>query len=192
MRLPILCLPLLSFLISWLATLAIKRIAPRLNFVDKPGHRKIHYVPKPLGGGIAIFLGIALPLAVALLAPFVIAAPNPHLAPFWSGARQQLPLGVGVFLAMFAMHLLGLVDDRRAMGPFVKLIVQLSITAGLVLAMEFFARHTPSLRLRVLSALDHRFSAIPSIVITVLWIGTITNAFNFLDNMDGLSAGIAA
>src|SRR5581483_2455493 len=32
----------------------------------------------------------------------------------------------------------------------------------------------------------------PSVVLTVLWIGAITNAFNFLDNMDGLSAGVAA
>jgi UDP-GlcNAc:undecaprenyl-phosphate GlcNAc-1-phosphate transferase len=41
--------------------------------------------------------------------------------------------------------------------------------------------------LRVLTALG----AVPSIIITVLWIAAISNAFNFLDNMDGLSAGIA-
>ncbi len=32
----------------------------------------------------------------------------------------------------------------------------------------------------------------PSVVVTVLWIGAITYAFNFLDNMDGISAGVAA
>jgi UDP-GlcNAc:undecaprenyl-phosphate/decaprenyl-phosphate GlcNAc-1-phosphate transferase len=194
MRLAILCLPVVSFVIAWLATFAMKRIAPRLNFVDKPGHRKIHYVPKPLGGGVAIFLGIALPLLAAILVPFVVGPTEPRLVAYWSGARQQLPLGLGLLLAMAGMHLLGLFDDRKAMGPFVKLVVQLGITTALVVAMELLARQTPSLRLRVLTALDSRLGIgpLPSIVLTVLWIGAITNAFNFLDNMDGLSAGIAA
>jgi UDP-GlcNAc:undecaprenyl-phosphate GlcNAc-1-phosphate transferase len=189
----ILCLPLVSFVISWIVTWAMKRIAPRLNFVDKPGHRKIHYVPKPLGGGVAIFLGVALPLAAAIATPFVFPSLfGARLTDYVSGARQQAPLGIGVLLAMLGMHLLGLWDDRKALGPFVKLFIQLGITAGLVIGMELLARHTPSLRLRVLVALDHRIGPIPSIILTVLWIGGITNAFNFLDNMDGLSAGIAA
>src|SRR5262249_28312522 len=105
-----------------------------------------------------------------------------------SGAKQQTPLGLGLLAAMLAMHLLGLIDDRRALGPFGKLFVQLGIIAALVVGVELLARHTPSLRLRVITAIG----TAPSIVVTVLWIGLITNAFNFLDNMDGLSAGIAA
>ena len=188
-----LCVPLISFIISWISTCAIKRMAPKVGFVDKPGHRKIHAVPKPLGGGIAIFLGIAVPLAAAVMAVLIFAAPSFQLAPYWSGARQQTPLGVGLLLGMFAMHLLGLWDDRKALGPFTKLAIQLGIIAALVVAMEVLARHTPSLRLRALTALDHTLGLgpLPSIVLTVLWIGGITNAFNFLDNMDGLSAGIA-
>ncbi len=194
MKLPILCLPLVSFLIAWVSTYLVKRIAPKINFVDKPGHRKIHHVSKPLGGGIAIFLGIALPLAGAMLAVAFFPSPSIRLNAYWSGARQQIPLGLGVLSAMLGMHLLGLWDDRRALGPFVKLFIQLSIITLLVVAMELFARQTPSLRLRVLTNLDHRLGlgALPSILLTVLWIGIITNAFNFLDNMDGLSAGIAA
>ena len=194
MKLPILCLPLVSFLIAWVSTYLTKRIAPKFNFVDKPGHRKIHHLPKPLGGGIAIFLGIALPLAGAMLAVAFFPSPSIKLNAYWAGARQQIPLGLGVLSAMLGMHLLGLWDDRRALGPFVKLFIQLSIITLLVVAMEFFARQTPSLRLRVLTNLDHRLGlgALPSILLTVLWIGIITNAFNFLDNMDGLSAGIAA
>jgi UDP-GlcNAc:undecaprenyl-phosphate GlcNAc-1-phosphate transferase len=41
---------------------------------------------------------------------------------------------------------------------------------------------------RALTAL----TAVPSATLTVLWIVAVTNAFNFLDNMDGLSAGVAA
>lgn len=194
MNLPTLCLPLISFVIAWVGTYWMKRIAPKIGFVDKPGHRKIHYVPKPLGGGVAIFLGIALPFIAGMVAVVILPSPSVKLAPYWSGARQQIPLGLGLLMAMLGMHLLGLWDDRRALGPFVKLFIQLGITIALVAAMEIFARHTPSLRLRVLTALDNQLGLgpLPSIVLTVLWIGGITNAFNFLDNMDGLSAGIAA
>src|ERR1700709_2275670 len=55
-----------SFVISWIATFAMIRIAPRIGFVDKPGHRKIHSNPKPLGGGVAVFWSFALPILVGL------------------------------------------------------------------------------------------------------------------------------
>ncbi|MDB5325450.1 MAG: putative undecaprenyl-phosphate N-acetylglucosaminyl 1-phosphate transferase [Phycisphaerales bacterium] len=109
------------------------------------------------------------------------------------GMHQQMPLLIGVLVATLAMHVMGLFDDRRALGPCSKLIVQLGVTAALVITMEHFAQHTPSLRLRILTTLDqHGFGPWPSIILTVFWIAGITNAFNFLDNMDGLSAGVAA
>ncbi|HEY8668900.1 MAG TPA: MraY family glycosyltransferase [Tepidisphaeraceae bacterium] len=199
----ILCLPLLSFTIAWVSTFIIKRVAPRVGFVDKPGHRKIHHIPKPLGGGIAIFLGFALPMAAVL---FIVNVASPHitatiekgfpdestkvlgdwpLAAYWSGVRQQTPMGVGLLLAMLAMHLLGLWDDRRAMGPYLKLVLQLGIIAFLVI---------PNRPLWLLTALDERLGMhyVLSMGISILWIAAVTNAFNFLDNMDGLSAGVAA
>src|ERR1700733_12195691 len=66
MILPILSLCFLSFAVSWLATGAMKEVSPRLGFVDRPGGRKIHANPKPLGGGVAIFLGFALPVLIGL------------------------------------------------------------------------------------------------------------------------------
>ena len=59
----VLLLCAVSFLITWVMTLVVKRVAPKVGFVDKPGHRKIHSNPKPLGGGIAIMIGIALGIA---------------------------------------------------------------------------------------------------------------------------------
>ena len=52
-----------SFLISLCLTAAMKRLAPKIGFVDKPGHRKIHSNPKPLGGGVAIVWGFVLPIS---------------------------------------------------------------------------------------------------------------------------------
>ena len=49
MTLVILCLIVFSFAISWLITYWMKGFAVRIGFVDRPGGRKIHDNPKPLG-----------------------------------------------------------------------------------------------------------------------------------------------
>src|SRR5688572_26121126 len=56
-----------AFLFSAASTAGMIRLAPRIGLVDKPGHRKIHHVPKPLGGGVGIFLGVALPMLVGIV-----------------------------------------------------------------------------------------------------------------------------
>lgn len=182
MRLLIPPLILCSFALSFGFTWLIRRLAPRFNFVDKPGHRKIHDIPKPLGGGIAIFLAVALPVLAALAivnfhTPSGSSDPQ-SLAAHWAGVEHQTPVALKLLLAMLAIHLLGLADDRRAMGPWSKLAGQLAIITGLVVWAD----------IRALTFLG----VVPSVILTVLWITAITNAFNFLDNMDGLSAGIGA
>ena len=188
-----------GFVLSFVLTHFMIWLSPRIGFVDKPGHRKIHANPKPLGGGVAIFWSFAIMLTLAVAFNVVITYatqkghPVPTAVSLQRGLNQQAPLLIGFLLAAFALHVMGLFDDRKAMGPYLKLAIQLAVTAGLVIAMELFARHTPSLRLRVLTTLDnYGLGPWPSIAVTVLWIGAITNAFNFLDNMDGLSAGVAA
>jgi UDP-GlcNAc:undecaprenyl-phosphate GlcNAc-1-phosphate transferase len=189
MPLAILSLATVSFLISWTATWLMKRLAPRWGFVDRPGGRKTHSNPKPLGGGIAIFLGFALPVAIGLI---VVATHHqspipPHdpdarrLAAYWSGAQERAPMMAGVLAAALLMHLLGLWDDRKALGPYLKLICQFAIIVAMVTLFDVRA---------ILDKIGLGRSA--SIVLSIIWITAITNAFNFLDNMDGLSAGVAA
>src|SRR5215217_7463412 len=67
MLLPILCLLVVSFVLAWAGTFVMIRVAPKIGFVDKPGGRKIHANPKPLGGGVAIFLAFALPMLALLV-----------------------------------------------------------------------------------------------------------------------------
>ena len=187
MILPLLTLCGVSFILSLVGTFLVRRIAIRVGFVDKPGHRKIHSKPIALGGGVAIFLAFALPLAAAVAAawfmPQLVAAGGSSRfdelrAALVGGVQRQTPLALSFLGACLALHLMGLWDDRKAMGPYSKLFVQLAVAAALVLL-------NPSLR--ALTALG----TVPSIVLTVLWITAVTNAFNFLDNMDGLSAGVA-
>src|SRR5205823_3792412 len=66
MILPILLLGAASFVLSWLLTWLMIRIAPNLGLVDHPGGRKIHINTKPLGGGVAIFWSFAVVMLLAL------------------------------------------------------------------------------------------------------------------------------
>jgi UDP-GlcNAc:undecaprenyl-phosphate GlcNAc-1-phosphate transferase len=93
------------------------------------------------------------------------------------GAMTKLPQLAAVLAGGLAMCLLGLVDDRRRLNPFLKLVVQLVVASGVAAA-----------GVRVTVFLH---GEVPGAVLTVLWIVGLTNAFNFIDNMDGLSAGVA-
>ncbi|HEY8667586.1 MAG TPA: MraY family glycosyltransferase, partial [Tepidisphaeraceae bacterium] len=181
----ILALSVGAFVLSWCFTLFMKHFSPRIGFVDKPGGRKIHANPKPLGGGVAIFWAFSLPILIGLAVivwghpPARFEARIPHLDQYWSGMRERAPMAIGLLLAALVMHVMGLIDDRKALGPYSKLLVQLGTVTALVLFLP---------ELRVLTALGGAASAF----CTILWITAIANAFNFLDNMDGLSAGVAA
>src|SRR4051794_27573441 len=166
-----------AFAISWCLTLLMKRVSPRIGFVDKPGGRKIHANPKPLGGGVAIFWAFAIPMLIGM-AIIVLGHPPqslegriPHLDQYWSGMRERAPMAFGLLLAALVMHVMGLIDDRKALGPYSKLLVQLGTVTALVVALP---------ELRVLTALG----GVVSSILTILWITAIANAFNFLDNMD--------
>ena len=174
--------------LSLFLTPVVRRLAVRAGFLDRPDlERKTHASPVPYGGGIAIVLAAMLPLAAAAatalwcrdhgcpswLAPRIYDAFSVHLG----GIIKKLPEFAAVLAGGVVLFLLGLVDDRRRLGPFVKLAVQLAVAIALVLAG---VRVTLFLHSEILGG-----------VVTVLWIVGITNAFNFLDNMDGLSAGVA-
>ena len=194
MTVPILILAAVSFCIAWVVTLAMKRVASRLGLVDRPGSRKIHQNPIPLGGGVAIFWALALPMLATLLvinfAGHVIIDRFPadeDMAALVEGGQYQTPMTLGLLGGMLVLHGIGLMDDRRAMGPFVKLAVQVLVAAAFVIIYD----------VRALTALSNppgmkTAGYVASVFLTVFWIVAVTNAFNFLDNMDGLSAGVAA
>ena len=181
----ILCILPVSFAITWAMTYVVRAVAPRVGFVDRPGGRKTHANPKPLGGGVAIFLGVAVPLAAAVVAlnvPAVAARLGVDPA-YVGGVREHTPIALGLLATLWVMHVLGLLDDHRPLGPYVKLGVQLAAIGAFVVLCD----------VRVLTVADAwGLGRWPSVAITVVWIGAITNAFNFLDNMDGLSAGVGA
>jgi UDP-GlcNAc:undecaprenyl-phosphate GlcNAc-1-phosphate transferase len=182
-----------AFLLSLAGTALARRIARRLGLIDAPGHRKVHTLPTPRNGGIGIFWGFTLPLLLAL-AGVLLLSQEPTLTHLFGrdladvrrhlpGMRAHAPLLLLFLAATFATHLLGLLDDRKALPPWPKLLAQLAIAVALVLLGELFGRGS----FRILTSLGF----FTSTLLSVLWIVALTNAFNFLDNMDGLSAGVA-
>jgi UDP-GlcNAc:undecaprenyl-phosphate GlcNAc-1-phosphate transferase len=174
---------LLSFVICLLAVPVTTRLAHRFGMVDLPGRHKTHRRPTPLLGGCAIFAAILLPsmLAISLAAVWAeTGAPSwlgRELAVHLPGAASKAPQAVGIFACAFVLHVVGLIDDRKNLGPWLKLLAQAGVCTAAATLLD----------VRVLTAAGEAVS----ILATIFWLMAITNAFNFLDNMDGLSAGVA-
>ncbi|MCP4593649.1 MAG: undecaprenyl/decaprenyl-phosphate alpha-N-acetylglucosaminyl 1-phosphate transferase [bacterium] len=173
-----------SFLGSVGATYAVRAWSRRYRFVDRPGGHKGHAQPIALGGGIAIISCICIPLIVAtLVAHFAVrhdafeGLPD-VLVMHQEGMASKLSEVFAIVAGALILHILGLIDDVKALGFLPKLLVQIAV--ALFVAWPFGIRAGEAL------------GTPAAVALTVVWIVLITNAFNFLDNMDGLSAGVAA
>jgi UDP-GlcNAc:undecaprenyl-phosphate GlcNAc-1-phosphate transferase len=147
-----------------------RELARRWGVLDQPSHRKVHLNPTPLLGGLAVYG--AFWLAVLLMSRLEIAAPEVFLP----AATRELG---AIFLASLTLLGMGFIDDKYkhtfgGVPPRAKLAGQL-LAAGVALlgGIQF-----------------HVFgNQLADALLTILWIIGISNAINFLDNMDGLSAG---
>ena len=140
------------------ATPVVRHLALRLGVIDQPNARKIHVNPVPLLGGLAIYS--AFVIAVILF-----------------GNRFRLNELLSILIGASLMSFLGMWDDRRSLGPMLKLVGQ------------FFAASI----LVVTGVRVGTFAWEPlNIVLSLGWVVVVTNALNLLDNMDGLSGGVGA
>ncbi len=162
----------------------MRRLALRVAFVAHPSAERYHRGVVPLGGGVAIFVTLVVFMLGGAAAIRVLLVPGRFA---WLSERANIDpadfLGkldelIALLLCASGLFLLGLLDDIRGLGPVTKLVAQFAIAlAAAALAdvrVEFFIH-----------------SRLITSVLSALWIVLIVNAFNFLDNMDGLSAGIA-
>ncbi len=182
----------LSFGISVTLCTAVRRLSLRRGLVDAAGteaHKPATDTPVPNTGGVAVFWAIACPLIAAIVAVWALptdtwSAWSPALATHIPGLKASTPLGGWLLAGLAALHLTGLVDDRRPLGAWPKLVIQLAVAATLAGLGG----------MRVLSLLDHWGPAgsVLAVAISIGWIVVVTNAMNFLDNMDGLAAGVGA
>ena len=91
------------------------------------------------------------------------------------GERSYVNEVVGISVGATLVSIVGALDDSRGMGSYLKLLFQVAAATVLILS---------GVQVRL-------FHGILDIALTLLWVVGITNAFNLLDNMDGLSSGVA-
>jgi UDP-GlcNAc:undecaprenyl-phosphate/decaprenyl-phosphate GlcNAc-1-phosphate transferase len=167
---------LLSLLLSFVITWYVRNFATDHGWVAAPADgRHLHETPLPRFGGVAIFVAFAISLTLAVL-----------VARSWS--RISLNVSLRTLATILApgllVFLLGLCDDIRSVGPYVKFSVQ-AVAASLLYASGLRITDLPVV-------LGHR--QLPTILglgLTILWVLGITNAFNLIDGLDGLAAGSA-
>ncbi len=169
---------LMAFLVSAGSLPLWRRWCRRRGWVDDPGHRKIHHVPVPLAGGFAVFTGMAAVLVAAVLVVAFQWMPAEPLAKLSYGLGRRVVELTTLLLGAVGMLALGGWDDRRELSPRVKFAGQCLIALAVSLSGVRITLFVPSLLF--------------SHVVTVLWILTVTNAFNINDNMNGLCAGLGA
>lgn len=157
----------LALITSFVVTPICRRIAPALGFVDQPNARKLHSVPMPLLGGLAIY-------AAAILAIGLFAG-NLGGLPVW-----------GILGGATLLAIVGLLDDRGLVHHQVKLMIAMPLAAiililsgtHLTLFVDSFGVVLPSL--------------LADDILSLIWIVGVTASFSIFDHMDGLCAGIAA
>ena len=178
-----------SFLLSAAATALMRRLAPRWGLVDAPdAARKVHATPTPLGGGVAVWFATLAPLIAGVIVATATRGgalpdslvPEP-LRPHLAGVGAKVSTLLAVLAAGTTLAAVGLWDDRRGLPWGWRLIVQFGCATAVVAAGVRFSLFLPGETGKIAGA-----------ALTVLWLVVLTNAFNFLDNMNGLCSGTAA
>lgn len=144
------------------------KLAVKIGAMDVPkDKRRVHTVPKPLIGGLAIFASFAM--TVLLFLPIT----------------RQL---TGILLGSTFIMICGFIDDLKPMKPRMKLVLQVF---GAIILVYF------GVRIRIVT---NPFDSVTgmsdigwlSVPATIFWIVGVTNAFNLIDGLDGLAAGVAS
>lgn len=165
--------------ISWLSLPCWRKFCVRIGLMDEPGGRKTQATAMPLAGGFAVLTGLVVPLlagAALVHWDFQNLAVTGRLLRHGLD-RRNLELG-GIVLGACGMTLLGVLDDKYELSAAPKFFGQLAVATLAAAAGVRINLFVQSISF--------------SYVVTIVWILTVTNAFNFLDNMDGLCAGVAA
>jgi UDP-GlcNAc:undecaprenyl-phosphate/decaprenyl-phosphate GlcNAc-1-phosphate transferase len=156
-----------------------KRWCESVGHFDGPGHRKIHSERVPLAGGMVVMTGFFLPLLLGGITVFFWEIPemDPNTRGLiqYGFSRRAFQI-LAILGGAFAMVLLGWLDDQYELPPGTKL-------GGQALVALLIASSGIRITLFIPVGPVNYF-------VTILWIVSITNALNFLDNMNGLCSGL--
>ena len=148
---------------AYFITPRVKELAIKAGALDAPDARKVHTIPIPRMGGLAIYFGFVLAVLSSMRVSHEILG---------------LLLGGTVILAV------GVIDDLKQLPPKVKLLGQ--IVAAFVLVLF-------DIRIEWLTNPfgDMIYVNYLSIPLTIFWVVSLTNTVNLIDGLDGLAAGVS-
>lgn len=158
----------------------VRRQSAALGMIDQPNlARKQHGTPIPRSGGLAIFpvfwgclwLNFIVAGTIVPHLPFVPEELRVLAGNVWLKYGQVM----GVFLGATIIFVVGLLDDRFSLSPLVRLAFQVIACLPLIQADVVLKLFLPDQI---------------SWLLTILWLVFLTNSFNFLDNMNGLTSGV--
>ena len=162
--------------LAYLLTPAVRLLALRIGAVDRPGGRKMHAIPTPTLGGLALFLAFIGGLALSSL-----------LFPQLFVSSEAFGIAVGAAL----MVGVGIIDDLRGLPASAKLAGQILGASVMTLAgvqvLFFWLPSVGPLKLGTIS-----LSPDLGVPFTVLLVLVTVNAVNLVDGLDGLAAGLVA
>lgn len=155
---------LAALFVAVIATPLVRIVALKVGAVDKPNERSSHAVPTPRGGGAAIVLGIVC--AILLVAAIF--------------ARTLDVPAAGILAGTVLIALLGSIDDIRSLPAAVRFGVQLVIAGGVILAGTRIGALSPDAAFTIGANL--------SVAMTAFWLVGMTNAYNFMDGINGIAS----
>ena len=153
-----------TFIVSFLSTYVVKRVAIHVNALDIPNKRSVHTKSIPRLGGLAIF--------TSFIVGYIL----------YGGLTPQM---ISILIGSFVIILTGFVDDIKPIKARYKFIMQ--IIAALIVVLYggiYFNEIT-------FAGIHLKFSLITSYLLSVFFIVSITNAINLIDGLDGLASGIS-
>lgn len=163
-----------GLLFSLLLTPLVRKLAIFLGAVDMPNARKVHQRPIPRMGGLAVFAAFHVTVLLGLYVLPLGHYPAPLINDqWWKGFLPASAILVG----------LGVCDDIRSLGARFKFLIQ-AMAALVAIRFGFVIDHVT---LPWGTAIEFGLLSLP---VTLLWIVGVTNAFNLIDGLDGLAAGI--
>jgi UDP-GlcNAc:undecaprenyl-phosphate GlcNAc-1-phosphate transferase len=173
-----------SFAASTALTWLVKKLTTRAGFVAHPTEDRYHRTIIALGGGIAIiatilsFLIVGVLIVKFLIAPGRLPSLDSSVTIHTTGFLDKIGQLVIVICCVITLFVLGLTDDKKRLGPFLKLAIELVVAVIAATLAD----------IRVELFIQNKLFAT---LISAFWLVLIINVFNFLDNMDGAAAGIA-
>src|SRR5579884_649744 len=194
-----------AFLLAYLFTFGVIKVCHRMGWLDKPEARRVHIVPVPRMGGLAMFLSFAVVSLLLYLA-------NPELD------SKEITIYWLFLIAATLIVIVHAYDDVKGLKPLTKLIVQ-TIAVVIVLgpwgdsfhgvllfgfsnpfssgiynpALPWYLRSEIDIFVSSTQFLSHGgivWAVIPAVIVTWFWMAGMMNVVNWIDGVDGLSTGV--